>query len=173
MQIFEKMSQKALNHVLRLLPHRSRCEDSEIFRNFRKRCHFCRVNTWNTAAKEFRSQCGSAPKKCLILLFLTTFFIIFLVEAIPIHELCPHSSLGPTNQIFPKFFRFLLDATRSGHNSWIGISGQTKRSQGLKGNPHMTNIVCTFAVNLLVGSLTAKIDRRLEWRAERAHALSR
>ena len=67
MQIFEKMSQKPLNHVLRLLRHRSRCEDSEIFRNFRKRCHFCRVNTWNTAAKEFRSQ-------CLILLFLITFF---------------------------------------------------------------------------------------------------
>ena len=57
MQIFEKMSQKPLNHVLRLLRHRSRCEDSEIFRIFWKRCHFCRVNTWNTAAKEFRSQC--------------------------------------------------------------------------------------------------------------------
>ena len=57
MQIFEKKSQKALNHVLRLLRHRSRCEDSEIFRNFWKRFHFCRVNTWHTTAKEFRSQC--------------------------------------------------------------------------------------------------------------------
>ena len=57
MQFFEKMSQKPLNHVLRLLRHRSRRENPEIFRIFWKRCNFCRVNAWNTAAKEFRSQC--------------------------------------------------------------------------------------------------------------------
>ena len=126
----KKMSQKPLNHVLRLLRHRSRCEDSEIFRNFWKRCHFCRVNTWNTAAKEFRSQ-------CLILLFFITFFIIFLVEAIPCYESFPHASLGSANHIFPTFSYFTPDTKETGSDSQHGISDQTKRSQGLKGNCHM------------------------------------
>ena len=59
----------------------------------------------------------SVPMLYIAFLYCTS--IVFLVEAIPSPELRPHSSLGPTNHIFRRFFVFR--STQGGP----GVTGET------------------------------------------------
>ena len=82
------------------------------------------------ARKEFWPQCK-------VLCFGVLFCSVFLVELIPIHELCPCASPFSFLLIFSYNSITLQRQEGRGHNSWIGPSGQDKRSQGLKGNRHI------------------------------------